>query len=382
MPKFAFTALIWLCLSQVASAEPGITAGSVRLAVLMPLSNLYAEFGSAYMSGAKAGAEEVNRQGGIYGRKLQLIAYDTIPIPSDTIDQATEALQGAPAEEQVFAMLGSMGQPSAAALVPLLQSTGTPLIGSATGLAAQIKDSDGLIFPVRRRDKEVVQGLVRLLETMSAVKLAVVHPRTPDAMLQLQLLQEAVKGTKVVLVSQLDVGESNIDLGPQVRAIIASSPDSVLSLGSYQMTEALVRQARAAGYKGLFATHSDAGTLRLMAELKDLSRGMGVVSGVPSPYASGLPAAREFRAAMEKLSSTDRHEFDEASFEGYLAVRLFAETMRRVGPAPSRREFRQALVARPVEVAGLYFDYRRGFERGLQTPASIYVMTRDGRVSQ
>jgi ABC-type branched-subunit amino acid transport system substrate-binding protein len=148
------------------------------------------------------------------------------------------------------------------------------------------------------------------------------------------------------------------------------------------MTEALVRQARAAGYKGLFATHSDAGTLRLMAELKDLSRGMGVVSGLPSPYASGLPAAREFRAAMEKLSSADRHEFDEASFEGYLAVRLFAETLRRVGPAPSRREFRQALVGRPVEVAGLYFDYRRGSERGLQTPASIYVMTRDGRVSQ
>jgi ABC-type branched-subunit amino acid transport system substrate-binding protein len=382
MPKFAFAALIFLCLAQGAIAEPGITTGAVRVAVLMPLSNLYAEFGSAYMSGARAGADEVNRQGGIYGRKVQLLAFDTIPIPTDTVEQATEALQGGASEEQVFAVLGSMGQPSAAALVSLLQSTGSPLIGSATGLAAQIKQSDGLIFPVRRRDKEVVQGLVRLLETMSAVKLAVVHPRTPDALLQLQLLQDAVKGTKVSLVAQLDVGESNIDLSPQVRAIIASGPDSVLSLGSYQMTEALVRQSRLAGYKGLFATHSDVGTLRLMAELKDLSRGIGVVSGLPSPYATDLPAAREFRAAMEKLASADRHEFDEASFEGYLAVRLFAETLHRIGPAPSRREFRQALVTRPIEVAGLYFDYRRGAERGLQTPASIYVMTRDGRVSQ
>ena len=382
MPKFAFSALLLVWCSQCVYAEPGITAASVRVAVLMPLSNLYAEFGSAYMSGARAGAEEVNRQGGINGRKLQLVAFDTIPIPSDTLEQATEALQPPTADEQVFAMLGSVGQPSTAALVPLLQSTGTPLIGSATGLTAQIKDSDGLIFPVRRRDKEVVQGLVRLLETMSAVKLAVVHPRTPDALLQLQLLQEAVKGTKVVLVSQLDVGESNIDLTPQVRAIVAAGPDSVLSLGSYQMTEALVRQARVAGYKGLFATHSDAGTLRLMAELKELSRGMGVVSGLPSPYASGLPAAREFRAAMEKLATADRHEFDEASFEGYLSVRLFADTMRRLGPSPSRREFRQILASRPVELAGLYFDFRRSAERGLQTPASIYVMTREGRVSQ
>jgi ABC-type branched-subunit amino acid transport system substrate-binding protein len=85
---------------------------------------------------------------------------------------------------------------------------------------------------------------------------------------------------------------------------------------------------------------------------------------------------------MEKLKGEDRHEFDEASFEGYLAVRVFAEALRRAGPAPTRRELRQVLASQPLEVAGLYFDYRREADRGLQTPASIYVMTREGRVSQ
>ncbi len=364
-----------------ASAEPGITSTTVRLAVVMPLSNQFAEFGSSYMSGARAAAEDINRAGGVAGRKIQLMAVDTIPIPTDTVEQVKDVLT-APGEEQVFALLGSVGHPSTAAMLPLLETSGVPVIGSATGLASQIKNSNSLVFPVRRRDKEVMQGLVRLLDTMSVVRLAVVHPRTPDAMMQLQLLQEAVIGSKVQLVSQVDVGENNIDVAVQVKAMLAAKPDSVLSLGSYQVTEALVRQSRSAGYKGLFVIHSDTGTLRLMAELKELSRGMGVVSGLPSPYASGLGAAREFRAAMEKLKGEDRHEFDEASFEGYLAVRVFAEALRRAGPTPTRRELRQVLANQPLEVAGLYFDYRKEADRGLQTPASIYVMTREGRVSQ
>jgi hypothetical protein len=43
---------------------------------------------------------------------------------------------------------------------------------------------------------------------------------------------------------------------------------------------------------------------------------------------------------------------------------------------------RQALIAQPFELAGLLFDYRRSPELGLQTPGSLYVVTREGRVSQ
>ncbi len=371
-----------LLLSLGCQAEPGLTASAVRLGVLMPFSSVYAEVGTAYMSGALAAAEEINRQGGLQGRKIQLVPFDTLPVPSDTVAQGREAVQSTLADEQVFALLGTVGQANAAALLPVLENTGVPLIGAASGLTAQVRDNGVWIFPVRRRDDDVIQSLVKLLGTMTVTRLAVVHPRTPDASLQMQLLREAVKNTPVTLLAQLDVGDTNIDMAPQVQAIVAARPDAVLSLGSYQMTEALVRQSRAAGYKGLFVTHSDVGTLRLMATLKELSRGLGVASGLPSPYSVALPAAREFRAAMERLPEASRREFDEASFEGYLAIRVFAEGMRHAGPNPTRRGLRQALASQSQDFSGLSFDYRRSADRGLQTPGSLYVMTRDGRVSQ
>jgi ABC-type branched-subunit amino acid transport system substrate-binding protein len=85
---------------------------------------------------------------------------------------------------------------------------------------------------------------------------------------------------------------------------------------------------------------------------------------------------------MERLPESERQEFDEASFEGYLAVRVFAEGMRRAGPAPTRRALRQALASQAIDFSGLTVDYRATAERGLQTPGSLYVVTREGRVSQ
>jgi ABC-type branched-subunit amino acid transport system substrate-binding protein len=377
-PLLAALGLVTVCLNPL-HAEPGIGANKVRLGVMMPFSSSFAEVGTAYMTGARAAAEDINRQGGIGGLKIQLLPIDTLPVATDAVEQANEALQTTVPSETVFAFLGTVGLPSAAALEPVLKANGIALIGSATGLTTGAQD---WIFPVRRRDTDVVRGLVKLLSTMSATRLAVVHPRTADAAAQLQLLREAAKGTQVVLTSLLDVGDTNIEMGTQVQAILAARPDAVLSLGSYQMTEALVRQSRAAGYKGLFVAHSDVGTLRLMAGLKDLSRGMGVASGLPSPYAVALPAAREFRAAMERLPESERQEFDEASFEGYLAVRVFAEGMRRAGPTPTRRGLRQALASQVIDFSGLTVDYRASAERGLQTPGSLYVVTREGRVSQ
>lgn len=371
-----------LLAALVAHAEQGVTASSVRIGVLMPLSSSFSEVGLAYLRGARAAFDEVNRHGGIAGRKLQVLPIDTQPVPSDALSQTKEALNATAVDEQVLAFMGVMGQSSVAALVPVLEGSGVALVGTSTGLFSQVRDPGGWLFPVRRGDEEVMEGMVRLLSTMNVTQLAVVHPRSTDAHRQVQLLREAVKGGKVNLVGQIDVGDTSIELGSQVAALMAAKPEAVLTLGSYQMTEALVRQMRAAGYKGLFVTHSDVGTRRLIGALKEQARGIGVVSGLPSPNASGVAVSREYRAAMEKERDGERVVVDESSFEGYLAARVVIEGLRQMGSNPTRRGLRMALTSQPVEVSGLRFDYRKATERGLQASGNLYVVTGDGRISQ
>jgi len=363
-------------------AEPGVSASVVRFGVLMPLSSAFAEVGVPYFRGARAAFDEANRLGGIAGRKLQLVALDTLPIAQEMAVQAKEALTTAVMDEQVIGLIGVVGLPSVAAVVPLLESNGVPLIGAATGLVSQVRDPGGWVFPVRRGDDEVMEGMVRLLATMSVTHLAVVLPRSPDATRQIQLLRESVKSGKVNLVAQVEVGDTSVELAPQVASLVASKPEAVLTLGSYQMTEALVRQMRAAGYKGLFVAHSDVGTRKLIAALRDGARGMGVVSGLPSPNSNQLVVGREYRQAMERHSDGERVVVDEASFEGYLAARVALEGLKQMGASPTRKGLRFVLSSQPLEISGLRFDYRKTAERGLQSPGSLYVVTGDGRISQ
>lgn len=363
-------------------AEPGVTGSMVRFGVLMPLSSAFAEVGVSYLRGARAAFEEANRLGGVAGRKVQVLPLDASPVPTDTVAQAKEALAATSPDEQVFGLIGTVGLPSVSALVPVLESTGTPLIGAATGLVSQVRDPSGWVFPVRRGDEEVMEGMVRLLATMTVTQLAVVLPRTPDAARQIQLLRDAVKSSKVSLVAQVEVGDTSTELGPQVGALLAAKPDAVLTLGSYQMSEALVRQMRSAGYKGLFVAHSDVGTRKLIGSLKDAARGMGVVSGLPSPNATQLLAGREYRQALERLADGERFVVDEASFEGYLAARVALEGLRQLGSSPSRKGMRYVLANQAIEISGLRFDYRKTADRGLQAPGSLYVVTGDGRISQ
>lgn len=369
-------------LGAAAHAEPGIAPGEIRLGVLMPLSSDFAEVGIAYLKGAQAAAEEINRSGGVQGRKIRLVPLDTLSVPAESLAQAKDILRAAPLKEQVFALLGTQGQASTDAVAPLLDAVGVPLIGPATGLVADVRDPNGWIFPVRGGDAGLMERMVRQFGTMSIKRIAVIHPRTPDALRQIQLLRGALKGSPLSLVADVEVGASNMDLGPQLAPLSGAKPDVILSLASYVVTDALVKQMRNVGYKGLFVAHSDVGTRSLVAALKESARGLGIVSGLPSPQSITLTLVREYRKSMDKIGATQQVGLDESSLEGYLCLRVLSEGLHSLGANPTRRGLRDALVSKPFELSGLQFDYGRSTERGLQTHGSLYVIRDDGHADQ
>ena len=365
-----------------AFAEPGISSGEVRLAVLMPLSSDYSEVGISYLRGAQAAADEINRQGGIQGRKIHLVPVDTLSVATETVAQARDVLHASSGRDQVFALMGTHGQSCVHAIAALIESEGVPLIGPASGLDAGTREGREWIFPVRQGDDVVLSRIVKQLAPMSLKRLAVIHPRSPDALMQMQFLRDGLKAGGVDLVADVEVGDTNMDVAPQIVTLRAAKPDVVLSLGSYQVTEALVRQMRDGGYRGLFLTHSDVGVSRLLKSLKESARGLGVVSGLPSPHSPSLAAARDFRKAMERSGGADLVGIDESSFEGYLSVLVFSEGLRGLGANPTRHGLRDALGSKPLDVSGLQFDFSKTNERGLQSHGNLYVVTEDGRISQ
>ncbi len=108
--------------------DPGIEKDSVRVASLLPLEGRTAELGQAMEQVLRAHFADVNAQGGIFGRQLELV---TVPLGA-TPEASLENLQKAFDERGVFALVGGYTVGLDDALLELLRFDNTPLVGPFT----------------------------------------------------------------------------------------------------------------------------------------------------------------------------------------------------------------------------------------------------------
>ena len=105
--------------------DPGVTATSIRIGAALPLSGPLAPAGQSIRETLEHVFAEASRDGGIYGRSIDLIAEDSLGTAAGLLD-ATRHLVN---DDRVFAMAASLHAGSSADAVRLLESAEVPLIG-------------------------------------------------------------------------------------------------------------------------------------------------------------------------------------------------------------------------------------------------------------
>src|SRR3954447_17583698 len=79
--------------------------------------------------GLLAAFGEVNRAGGVKGRKLELVSRDDGYEPKRSIEATPSLLD----DDKVFALVGPVGTPASAATQPIATEAGVPFIGAFAG---------------------------------------------------------------------------------------------------------------------------------------------------------------------------------------------------------------------------------------------------------
>jgi len=108
--------------------DPGVGKDHIQVATLLPLQGSQGALGKAMAQVVHAHFEEVNKRGGIFGRKLELLA---IPY-GDSADATLDNLRSAFDKEGVFALVGAYTIGLDEQILDLLSEKGAPLIGPFT----------------------------------------------------------------------------------------------------------------------------------------------------------------------------------------------------------------------------------------------------------
>lgn len=121
-----FGSLLTPCLSV---AAPGVTANAVVFGQSAVFSGPNKQLGIHYRAGLLAAFAERNAMGGVNGRALELISLDDGYEPK----RAAANAERFASRDDVLAVIGGVGTPTAKRIVPVLRTAGIPFVGHVTG---------------------------------------------------------------------------------------------------------------------------------------------------------------------------------------------------------------------------------------------------------
>ncbi len=161
-----------LLVVTLARAEDGVTADTIVFGQEAVFEGPAAALGIGMRAGIQAAFEEANKRGGVQGRKLKLVTLDDGYEPDKAIAATKKLIE----DDKVFALIGPVGTPTAAATQPIATAANVPFIGAFTG-ATFLRDSK-LTNVVNIRasyDAETEAWAKHLVEDLKIKKIAIFY---------------------------------------------------------------------------------------------------------------------------------------------------------------------------------------------------------------
>ncbi len=322
---------------SVAGQEPGargVNAERILFGQSAALSGPASALGQGMRLGIRAAFEEVNRSGGIAGRRLELVSLDDGYQPERALENTRQLIQ----EEEVFALIGPVGTPTSLAAEPAAAEAGIPYIAPFTG-AEFLRDSDLARTTVNVRAsyyQETGEAVDRLIGDLGYSRFAVLYQNDSFGRAGLTGVERALTRNGLALVAKASFPRNSTSVKTALVTLRRARPEAVIMIGAYDPVGAFVQWSRRIGFEPTFLTISFVGSAALADRLGPDGRGILITQVVPLPSDTEFSLTRQYKSALERVDSDEAGDL--VSLEGYLAGRLVAEVLEACGEdlTPSR----------------------------------------------
>jgi len=332
-----------------------------------------AQLGIQFYQGARVYFDQINAQGGINKRQIEIRNLDDGYEPDRCAENTRKLLA-----DDVFALFGYIGTPTSLAALPLATREKTPFIAPFTGAMALRDPFNKYAFHVRASYNDETGLIVKQLTSLGLKKIAVFYQNDAYGKAGLAGVTLALTGLGLKPVAQATVERNSVDVAQAVKTLVAAAPDAVVQISAYKSCAAFIREARKAGYGGTFYNVSFVGTQALADELGKDGAGVVVSQVMPSPYNAARPIAREFVEAVKAAGKDAQANF--SSMEGYIAARLFVDGLKRAGVKPTRETLITGLEGIGTQSLGGFSVTFSPTDHVASSFVELSMLTGDGRV--
>ncbi|MCG8597989.1 MAG: ABC transporter substrate-binding protein [Kiloniellales bacterium] len=317
--------------TTAAGAEPGVTADSIVFGQSAALEGPASALGQGMREGILAAFEEVNRNGGVNGRRLELKSYDDGYEPERAIAQTKKLIN----QDKVFALIGGVGTPTSKAAQPIATEAGVPYIGPFTGAGFLRSQDLGNVVNVRGSyDQETEAWIQHLTEDLKFDRIAILYQDDSFGRAGLSGVKKAMEKRGMSLVAEGTYKRNTTAVKTALLEIRKAKPQAVVTVGAYKPIAEFIKLARKVKMDSVFLNISFVGSKALAQELGAKGDGVVITQVVPFPWDTSLPLVKNYQAAMKAQNAGA--DFGFVSLEGYMVGRLTIMALQRMQGEPTR----------------------------------------------
>ena len=386
--------------SQSERRAEGVTDSEILIGMSAAFTGASHSLGIELYRGAMAYFVEINRSGGVHGRKIILKAYDDGYQP----DQAVKNTLKLMLEDRVFLLFDYVGTPTVTRVLPLLKKYDNLhflLFFPFTGAQPQREPPyDTLAFNLRASYRQETEGLVKNFLALGRSRIAVFYQADAYGRSGWVGVREALARRNAKIVGEATYARGTKyteSLDRQVAILQEVNPEAIISIGAYAACAAFIRDARKAGLNVPIANVSFVGSesmLKLLIETsqedgKDYTLNLVNSQVVPSYEDTSFPAVKEYRALMDTydpMPPTDLVEADYqplpysfVSLEGFLNAKLLVEILKRLNGQLVRAQIAPTVEDIHDFDLGMGAPISFGTQRNQGSDAVYYTTVKDSR---
>ena len=368
-PRFA---LAIAAVALLAGAAPAWAQAPIKIGASLSLTGTYAKPGTYQKEGYELCADDLNRKGGLLGRKVQFVLYDDQSMPATGVRLYEKLIT----EDKVDAVMGPYSSPITEAVANVTEKykrvNVAPLAATTSIFKRPADQKRSYMFMVISPAEVYLEGLVDLATKRGLKTIAILNEDTLFAKASANGTADLAKKRGMQVVLQEAYPKGNTDFSALLTKIKSLNPDVIAAATYFDDAVAITRQ---------------------MKELNVNPKMYGVTVGGDLPEFHGLLkqnaefvyGATQWEPDLPYPGQSDFHEAYKRKFNrepsyhsaaGYAGCWIYGEAVRRAGVLDSDKVREQLL---KLEMRTFFGDYKVDAD-GFQTAHKMVLFQwQDGK---
>ena len=305
----------------------GVSKNEIVIGSMQDLSGPIVAFSKQLKYGMEMRVEEVNAQGGIHGRKLKLVIEDHGYDPKKAVLATQKLVQ----KDKIFAMVGTIGTPTALPSMPILFEKNIPHLFPLTAAREMYEPLHRLKYSFAATYFDQMRAGVKYMVKNKGYKKVCTLYQDDDFGLEVMRGAEAgLKELNMALAERTTYKRGATDFSSQIARMKDAGCDLVVLGTIIRETLGAIGTARKLGWGVEFMGSSAAYTDLIHKLGGPAMNGFYATNTVNNPYLDD--ASRNVRDWANKYKQKYNEDPAVFSVYGYQVIDLFIQIAEKTGP--------------------------------------------------